>query len=268
MACRTGRYHNRERAQQTPFNWQDGDIAFLKSSDEFSQTEWDTLIETGYVKEGATKHPVIILEHSRDSSHFLVATVSAYRSGPDNGYLPPWEQRTHSRKNRNAFRAFTGSKKSSANQKHLELGDGGCFPKPKTSWVYTPFIFVVPSSTLKCFDKTAKRLRMTQESLKDLLGDMAKNNNFAKRWTNPNVLRMLGHIQGPPESRSTSPPESAGGTPAITGPKPGVSKTSWAAIATAGKPVPALAPIPVAKASIPRCNTPSFPSKPRLTVKA
>ncbi|KAI2463728.1 hypothetical protein F4781DRAFT_437108 [Annulohypoxylon bovei var. microspora] len=175
----------------SPFNWQDGDIAFLKGVEEFTQGEYDTLIKTRYLHPKATKHPVIILEHSKDHKHFLITTVSAYGSGHENNYLPPWKQYNHKCKPRTAFRAFSGSEKPFYKQNHLQLADGGCFPKPQTSWVYTPSAFVVPSSTLKEFDKAPKRLRMTQESLKDLLDDMANNIRFTTRWINSNVVRML-----------------------------------------------------------------------------
>ncbi|KAI1453192.1 hypothetical protein F4805DRAFT_462021 [Annulohypoxylon moriforme] len=172
-------------------NWQDGEIAFLKDAEEFTLDEYDSLISSGYLHKKATRHPVIILEHSNDRKHFLVATVSAYSSGRENNYLPPWMQFNHKCKRREAFRAFSGSAKPFPDQKHLQLADGASFPKPETSWVYMPATFVVPASTLKEFDKTPKRLRMTEESLKDLLNDMAKIKRFATRWINPCVARIL-----------------------------------------------------------------------------
>ncbi|KAI1440503.1 hypothetical protein F5Y02DRAFT_432185 [Annulohypoxylon stygium] len=180
-----------QQKQQTRFNWKDGEIAFLKDVQEFDLDEYSTLIETGYLHMKATRHPVIILEHSSDYKHFLVATVSAYSSGKENNYLPPWRQYNHKCKHRENFRAFSGSEKPLPYQNHLELADGGCFPKPETSWVYMPATFVVPASVLKEFDKTPTRLRMTQESLRELLYDMAKDGRFAFRWKNPNVVRML-----------------------------------------------------------------------------
>ncbi|KAI1211248.1 uncharacterized protein F4807DRAFT_466562 [Annulohypoxylon truncatum] len=184
-------YYEQKKQQTTTHHWQDGDIAFLKGVDEFSIEEYDALIESGYLHTKATKHPVIILEHSNDYKYFLITTVSAYSSSWENNYLPPWKQFNHKCKRREFFRAFAGSEKPFYDQQHLQLADGGRFPKPETSWVYIPGTFVVPSSTLKEFDKTPRRLRMTQESLKGLLYDMAKCTRFATRWTNPAVVRML-----------------------------------------------------------------------------
>ncbi|KAI1095564.1 hypothetical protein F5B19DRAFT_503740 [Rostrohypoxylon terebratum] len=183
--------YKRTYQQKTNFHWKDGDIAFLKDVHEFNLDEYNILIKTGYLHAKATRHPVIILEHSKDYKHFLVTTVSAYSSGKENNYLPPWRQYNHKCKRRENFRAFAGSEKPFYYQNHLELADGGCFPKPETSWVYMPATFVVPASVLKEFDKTPRRLRMTEESLKELLHDMAKDGRFAFRWTNPNVLRIL-----------------------------------------------------------------------------
>ncbi|KAI0888048.1 uncharacterized protein GGS22DRAFT_185429 [Annulohypoxylon maeteangense] len=177
--------------QKTEHDWKDGDIAFLKDANEFTRDEYNDLIRSGYLHFKATKHPVIILEHSNDHKHFLITTVSAYSSGRENNYLPPWKQFHHKCKPREAFRAFSGSAKPSYHQNYLQIADGGSFPKPETSWVYMPATFVVPSSALKEFDKTPERLRMTKESLDDLLYDMAKNARFATRWTNPHVLRLL-----------------------------------------------------------------------------
>ncbi|OTB09495.1 hypothetical protein M426DRAFT_18134 [Hypoxylon sp. CI-4A] len=201
MAAYTGTDH-----QPPTFNWQDGDIAFLKRYDEFDAVEYLALIKSGYVKEGATGHPVIVLEHSKDSRYFLVTTVSAYKSGTRNGYLPPWEQPCHTRKHRDSFRAFQGSARPNDKQKYLKLADGGRFPKPQTSWVYAPFVSVVPSSALTVFDKTKKRLRMTPESLDDLLQGMRRDKSFAGRWTNPRVRKMLKATAQPKLAPSSNAP--------------------------------------------------------------
>ncbi|KAI0382161.1 hypothetical protein F5Y04DRAFT_279944 [Hypomontagnella monticulosa] len=206
-------------------NWQEGDIAFFKSIDDFNPAEQEALIDTEYIHPGATGHPVIILECSNDSKYFLVTTISAYSSGPDNDYLPPWQQEHHSMKSAAAFRAFSGSVRPDCQQKHLFLEGKARLPKPKTSWVYTRTIFVVPSSTLKCFDKTSQQLRMTQASLKDLLSHISSNWNFPNRWKN----RHIKLVQRLLERRApTSPPESTRKPiETLKDPKPAVSvKTS------------------------------------------
>ncbi|KAI1387514.1 uncharacterized protein F4822DRAFT_430262 [Hypoxylon trugodes] len=193
-------------SRQATSGWRDGDIAFLKSVDEFSQSEYDALIKSGYIREGATKHPVIILEHSDDSRYYLVTTVSAYSSGDHNGHLPPWKQVYHQKKQPKAFRAFHGSERPDRSKGFLQLAEGGHFPKPKTSWVYTRNIFVVPATTLKGFDKTTERLRMTQESLTDLLSDMGRNWNFYSRWTTPQVRQFMAPQRPEVTPTNTHPP--------------------------------------------------------------
>ncbi|KAL7622094.1 hypothetical protein AAE478_007596 [Parahypoxylon ruwenzoriense] len=172
-------------------HWNAGDIAFLKSVNEFNNAEYDALIKTRYLCGKATQHPVIILEHSEDYQFFLITTVSAYGSGMHNDYLPPWQQSNHTRKCRNDFRAFYGSELPNIRQKHLMLEVGGCFPKPKTSWVYIRNAFVVPLSTLQNFERARTQLRMTQESLQDLLNDMKAQRKFSNPWKRPVVVEML-----------------------------------------------------------------------------
>ncbi|KAI1102050.1 hypothetical protein F4804DRAFT_334642 [Jackrogersella minutella] len=247
------------RASNKPtskFNWKDGDIAFLKSVDEFTSEEYDTLIKPGYLHAKATQHPVIVLELSADHQHALIVTVSAYGSSKENNYLPPWRQPVHRKKSPNNFHAFRGSVTPNDKKEHLELADGAWFPKPKTSWVYMPSTFVVLSSTLKHFDKVPRRLRMTQESLKYLLGEMVKSPRFAKRWSNPDVLRMLGskkcttqntHIDTSKFRPSTiSPPATLSSTSAP------ITSKSWESsnVALSSKPI-ALQPITKTKQSKP-----------------
>ncbi|KAI1141503.1 hypothetical protein F5Y05DRAFT_423303 [Hypoxylon sp. FL0543] len=239
-------------------DWQDGDIAFLKSAEEFDQAEYETLIKPDYLRWKATKHPVIILEHSKDYRHFLVTTVSAYSSGAENGFLPPWKQPVHRTKSPGDFRSFTGSAKPDEKQQHLQLANGDRFPKIKTSWVYIPNTFVVPSSVLKNFDKAKKRLRMDQTSLKGLLRDMEKRPSFANRWTNEKVLRILGQKSSQTrkepkfsESRilaTSSDDDSVATASTTTDSKPNTpskptTTISWAAVARSPPRTPTFAPI-------------------------
>ncbi|KAI0113165.1 hypothetical protein F4814DRAFT_449613 [Daldinia grandis] len=192
-------------------NWQDGDIAFLRPYDEFPRAAYNALINTKYLHRKATNHPVIskhppnplnslikvqlltflVLEHSEDSRYHLVTTISAYNSGPDNKYQPPWRQSRHRNKDRYAFRAFEGSDRPDHQRGFLQLEEGGLLPKPKTSWVYTRNAYVVPSSILKKFDKFRGLPRMTQESLNDLLNHFREDYKFNNRWSDPRVIRML-----------------------------------------------------------------------------
>ncbi|KAI8635608.1 hypothetical protein F5Y19DRAFT_469488 [Xylariaceae sp. FL1651] len=159
--------------------WQLGDVAFLKDASEFDEAEYAELIGRGRLQSGATGHPVIILDRSDDSRYVIITTVSAYSSSRFNDYLPPWEQAVHARKDPNGFRAFEGSARPNTNFQHLKLGDNKLWPKVKTSWVYIHYCYVVPATTLKCFDKSQDQLRVNPESLRDLVGHMkAKSRRF------------------------------------------------------------------------------------------
>ncbi|KAI1200216.1 hypothetical protein F5X97DRAFT_341040 [Nemania serpens] len=170
-------------AKRAPtFHWQVGDIAFLKSADEFSQAERAELLETGRVCARATSHPVIILDCSNDSRYYIITTVSAYASDEHNQYRPPWRQSAHVRKDINGFRAFKGSAKPNNTYGHLHLADNKLWPKVKTSWVYIHHPCLVPASTLIRYNKSQSRLRMTPESLQDLTSHMdAKSWAFRKQ---------------------------------------------------------------------------------------
>ncbi|KAI0813157.1 hypothetical protein GGR55DRAFT_639489 [Xylaria sp. FL0064] len=163
--------------------WQPGDIAFLKQAERFSNAERKELLDSGRVREKATGHPVIILGRSDDSRGYVVTTVSAYNSGDHNNYLPPWKQETHKSKDINGFRAFEGSVKPNNSFQHLCL-EGG------KSWVYIHYQSTVPASTLINYDKPRCQLRMTPESLQDLLDHVpAKPKNFRGRGPATNARR-------------------------------------------------------------------------------
>lgn len=111
-------------------SWAKGEVAFLKSAEDLCDADWSAL--AGQIPERAMGHPVIILDQNTESKEYVVTTVSAYKSGQWNNFLPPWNQSCHKNKNRSAFLAFAGSEKPSKAQKHLELQQG-CWPKPETS---------------------------------------------------------------------------------------------------------------------------------------
>jgi hypothetical protein len=155
------------------FHWKDGDIGFLSPEAEFNDIDWQCLTATGYLPKRATGHPVVILNRpSDDSTHVIIATVSAFGASKGNGNLPPWKNRYHSKENRRYFRAFDGSEKPNQKQDRLHLQDEKRMPKSQSSWVYIQYVYVVPITTLKNFNKSHTRLRMTEESLSDLCGQM------------------------------------------------------------------------------------------------
>ncbi|KAI1366927.1 hypothetical protein F5Y08DRAFT_350522 [Xylaria arbuscula] len=160
--------------------WQPGDIAFLKKSDQFNKTERDAVPK---LPDKATGHPVIVLDRSPDGERHTIITVSAYNSGEENNYLPPWKQVVHERKDKRCFRAFEGSERPDNYRPYLELIDGQQWPKPKMSWVYVRHWSTVPKSTLIWYDKPASQLRMDRESRLDLVAHIQKAcSDFHLRW--------------------------------------------------------------------------------------
>ncbi|KAH8163566.1 hypothetical protein CIB48_g4698 [Xylaria polymorpha] len=162
--------------------WQTGDVAFLKQAEAFNETERRELLDSRRVPTNATGHPVIILAKSDDSRYYIVTTVSAYKSGEDNNFLPPWKQEFHKRKDIGGFRAFEGSERPNKNFEFLRLADGKKWPKEKTSWVYIHNPSLVPVTTLLRYTKPRTDLRMEPASLQDLLGHMeAKSRKFCEQ---------------------------------------------------------------------------------------
>jgi hypothetical protein len=170
----------RPAAVTKALNWQDGEVAFLKWSDQFNEEEKRGLLDSGHLHPKSTGHPVIILYRSEDSKYYIVTTVSAYSSGESNDYLPPWEQAVHRRKFRDAFRAFKGSARPNDKLEHLQLKDGRQWPKPRTSWVFVKRPYLVPASALIIYTKAKNRLSMTPESLADLRQHMERRSGLPK----------------------------------------------------------------------------------------
>lgn len=143
-------------ARRHPRNidWVAGQVAFLKTSAAFSRKDYDNLIASRYIHEGATCHPVIVL--AANNGQAIVTCVSAHGSGPENNYLAPWKQlRINERFRRgDDFRSFVGSELP-ANSRHaaLRLVPGQQMPKPRASWVNIQKIYCVPFSVLGFFDK-------------------------------------------------------------------------------------------------------------------
>ncbi|KAK3687742.1 hypothetical protein B0T22DRAFT_350506, partial [Podospora appendiculata] len=166
--------------------WQEGDIAFLKPDDSFTEEEHRELIQAkpghkhGYIPARACGHPVIVLHRmSENSTHILITPVSAYSSGEENNYLPPWRQEYHKWKTPDDFRSFFGCERSSERYPYLYLEDGQSMPKPKASWLYIQSVWCVPLTVIGRFTKTRELLRVRNDSLVNLRQQMAEK---AKRW--------------------------------------------------------------------------------------
>ncbi|KAK6066753.1 hypothetical protein SCUP234_11932 [Seiridium cupressi] len=189
-------------------NLQPGDIVFLKPVEEFDILENNCLVKTGYLPERAAGHPVIILEHKSGSTHAIVTTISAYSSGEWNDNLAPWKQECHSSKMSWDFRAFEGSERPDKRRSALQLEGGKLMPKPQVSWVYTKCAFVVPITALKNYNKSRTRLRMTQQSLDDLRGQMYRTPHIKDLTNDPQLSYAFvdGAVKAPGTATGTGPP--------------------------------------------------------------
>ncbi len=147
-------------------NWCEGDIAFLPSAKTFSAADYHNLIDSRYIPEKATGHPVIVLKVLSDSK-VLVTPVSSYSAAANNN-LPPWKQVFHRFKRGVDFRSFEGSPKYNDRHPSLHLEGDKKMPKPTTSWVYIQSAWEVPKKLLGFFDKAREILRVRQDSLEDL----------------------------------------------------------------------------------------------------
>lgn len=232
--------------------WRERDIAFLKPSTCFCLEDYNALIKPaaawggrGYMPEGATGHPVIILR--RVGNHVLVTPVSAYSSGDYNNNLAPWNQKFHRRKCRYDFRSFDGTELASNDHPALFL-ERGSMPKPKVSWVYIQSVWVVPVSVITHFTKSRQLLRLRQDSLASLCRHMAER---CWSWagcqqrlelltacaaaSQPRALEPTTLLARPKvaakktaqETVPTSTPENAAGSAAPT------TANSWATVAAA-----------------------------------
>lgn len=152
--------------------WQNGEIAFLKSSDYFLPKDYQDLIASGHLHPKATSHPVIILQAGSGSA--IVTTVTAFNSGPHNNFLPPWRMFAHHEKQSDDFHAFIGTElPPNSPNAHLKLSDSGAkMNKPRASWVYTKHFFTVPYRVLMQWNKVPQQLRISDESLTQLRADI------------------------------------------------------------------------------------------------
>ncbi|GAB1319578.1 hypothetical protein MFIFM68171_09788 [Madurella fahalii] len=219
--------------------WRERDIAFLKPSTLFCQADYDALVKPtagrgkrGYVPEGATGHPVIILRRAGD--HVLITPVSAYSSGDQNNNLAPWNQKFHKHKCRSDFRSFHGTELASNGYPALFL-EAGSMPKPKTSWVYIQSAWVVPLSVITRFTKSRQLLRLRQDSLDSLCRHMAE-----RCWSWADCQQRLKLLTAPAATvrprtlEPTTPPTVVKETVKETVPGPPTAAKSWAAIAAVG----------------------------------
>ncbi|KAI1827605.1 hypothetical protein F4861DRAFT_327525 [Xylaria intraflava] len=175
MAHNTNRHANADQQDHAGHGWpgrrQPGHIAFLKKREHLLEED-KVVLRQRNIPDGATAHPVIILDVSPDRQNYLVTTVSSYAAADHNRLLPPWQQSSHSNMDPNGFRAFNGTIRPNSNFKHLWLASG-TWKKGSTNWVHVSNCYIVPATTLISFDKSSDPMRMTTESLDDLLGHMA-----------------------------------------------------------------------------------------------
>ena len=166
--------------------FQEGSIQFLWPAARFTQQEHESLIGTGYLHNGATGHPVVILKRP-SSKTALITPVSAYSSGADNGYLPPWRQQSHMWKKLDDFRSFYGSARSSS-RPALQLQDGKKMNKPEASWLNIQSVWEVPISVLGPFRYRGCDgvLQLKHDSLMDLQRHIAEScRYYDKSWDLP-----------------------------------------------------------------------------------
>lgn len=168
-------------SSQASRTWQDGEIAFLKSSEYFSTKDYRELIASGHLHPKATSHPVIILEAG--PTRAIVTTVTAFSSGPENNFLPPWRMSAHHGKHLDDFHAFIGTElPPNSPNAHLKLSDPGAkMNKPQASWVYIKHFVTVPYTVLLQWNKVPQQLRVSEESLAQLKTDIKRKYSFQLR---------------------------------------------------------------------------------------
>lgn len=164
-------------------SWQEGDVAYLRPSELFTERETRELITTRLIDRYATGHPCVILKVLPDD-RAVITTVSAYGSGAHNNNLVPWlAKKRRYGSQMTFFRSFEGSVCGSANFKPLQLIKGQTMPKPETSWLNINNVWAVPMSVLTSFTKSRYLLSMTPESLSDLRSDFVKRSpNYNPLW--------------------------------------------------------------------------------------
>lgn len=164
-------------------SWQEGDIAYLKCHECFSDGDYRELIASGAISEGATGHPCIILK-VLPGPRVVITTISAYGSGDHNNNCAPWIAMRCYSQEKWFFRSFQGSVCGN-NYKPLQLIPGQKMPKPETSWLFIKNVYSVPLSVIGRFTKPrdGQLLKMTPRSLADLQSDIAKRSpNYNPCW--------------------------------------------------------------------------------------
>lgn len=154
--------------------WKDGDIAFLKNYENFREKDHRDLIASGYLHQGATNHPVIILQAGPGRA--IVTTVTAFNSGAETNFCPPWRMPAHQHKYLDDFHAFTGTElPPNSSHAHLQLCNPGAkMNKPQASWVYIKHFFTVPYTVLLRWNKVSQQLAVSEESLTQLRADIQR----------------------------------------------------------------------------------------------
>ncbi|KAI7781158.1 hypothetical protein LA080_015162 [Diaporthe eres] len=187
------------KASRANRTWQDGEIAFLKSSEYFLAKDHQHLIASGHLHVKATGHPVIILKAGPGRA--IVTTITAFNSGPQNNFLPPWRMRAHQEKHLDDYHAFIGTQlPPKSPNAHLKLSDSGAkMNKPRASWVYIKHLYTVPYTVLLRWNKLRSLLHlMGHLRLVRILNTLGLNNDALYRI---NISSVCSQWRAPPLPR-------------------------------------------------------------------
>lgn len=110
-------------------------------------------------------HPVIILKAHSDRA--IITPVTAFGSGAENDFQPPWQHVYHRLKS--LFPAFSGARRPKRNQAALRPADSNMqMPKPQASSVYLRHFWTLLVSVLGRFNRTIGLLHVAKDSLAQL----------------------------------------------------------------------------------------------------
>ena len=226
-----------------------------------SAQDYHSLVESGYIWEQTTGHPVIVVE--RNATHAIVTPVTAFGSGEYNDNLAPWKRnsRAFASKKLQFYRSFLGSELppkagNSPSLPPLRLKPGQSMPKPATSWVYIGNVYTVPLTALCEFTKTrGTLLEMTEDSLRSLKTQMAaakcRNYAEARKRMGGTESRVATIVKpGTDAAPKTKPKHTAANVSAPARPasvisstnklpatRPATCKFSWAQMVATTKPI-------------------------------
>ena len=174
--------------------WHEGEIVFLQSTNYWGYLDWHRLIESGYLEEGATCHPVVILKIGNRVDgvlHYAVVPISAFGFRHGNCPIPPWKQYRLWGRDKRDFRSICGSQLSVGPHvtPPLHLLPGHTMPKPMASWIDLQAARIVPETVLTRFDKSYRILKLAPHSLADLLKDLGRRCTMWNNIVNDTKIR-------------------------------------------------------------------------------